>query len=98
MSFRSVSIPQRVVHELKTWSEDYDAVESERKPFEIRFDDCEFRVGDVLCLRRFDPDLGVYTGEVCYRLVTYLLRDERFVLKDYVVMGVSKEYWLPEDA
>ena len=43
-------------HELKTWPQYFAAVRSGKKRFEIRRNDREFAVGDVLVLREFDPE------------------------------------------
>ena len=42
-------------HILKTWPSQWRAVASGEKRFEIRINDRDFSVGDVLDLRMFDP-------------------------------------------
>ena len=42
-------------HDLKTWSPFYAAVASGAKTFELRKDDRNYSVGDVLLLREWDP-------------------------------------------
>lgn len=49
------------IHHLKTLPAYYDAVERGEKTFEIRRDDRGFQRGDVVRLKRFDPQLG-YTS------------------------------------
>ena len=61
------------IHELKTWSEYYEAVEAQLKNFEVRKNDRAFEVGDVLHLRDYDPLVGAYTGKSCLREITYIL-------------------------
>lgn len=56
-----------VVHKLKIWPGDFEAVRAGTKTCEIRrCDDRQFRVGDVLELRAFDPmaagGIGAYLG------------------------------------
>jgi hypothetical protein len=50
-------------HELKTWPKYFAAVRSGQKRFEIRRNDREFKVGDILVLREFDPEDDAYTGQ-----------------------------------
>ena len=63
------------VHELKTWPEHFAAVADGRKTFELRHDDRDFAVGDVLRLREWSPMHREYTGLTCDRVVTHVLRD-----------------------
>lgn len=42
-------------HELKTWPEYYGPISTGEKPFEIRVNDRDFEVGDILVLREFKP-------------------------------------------
>lgn len=78
----------QVTHELKTWPEPFHAVASGLKTFEIRKNDREFEVGDILVLKEFKPKiiddlvafdsglhtLGKYTGRQVIRRVTYMTR------------------------
>lgn len=78
-------------HELKTWPEYFRALRRGVKPFEIRNDDRNFQVGDILVLREWEPDLEEYSGEVIEREVTYVTRNAYlFGLRHgFVVMGVT---------
>lgn len=58
-------------HELKLWVVFFNDLY--RKPFELRFNDRNFQLGDHLHLREYDPSVGEYTGRECLREVTYLL-------------------------
>ena len=44
-----------MVHALKIYPEYYEAVKSGKKPFEVRKNDRDFKVGDILALNEFDP-------------------------------------------
>ncbi|RYG63647.1 DUF3850 domain-containing protein, partial [bacterium] len=49
------------VHDLKTQPEPFQAVWSGRKNFELRQNDRDFAMGDILLLREFDPKTQTYT-------------------------------------
>ena len=66
---------QARVHHLKTWPQFFEKVASGEKTFEIRKNDRDFKVGDVLVLREFDIYGGVdgtYTGREYRCTVTYI--------------------------
>lgn len=76
-------------HELKCWPEYFLAVRDGRKPFEVRKNDRDFRTGDALILREWNPFRESYTGHRCNVDVTYVLHGGQFgIEKGYVVMGI----------
>ena len=83
-------------HNLKTWTECYNAIVENRKTFEIRFNDRNFAVGDRLCLRQWCPINEGYTGRECIVKVSYLLEGEeaeRFgVASGFCIMGFDRPY------
>lgn len=80
-------------HDLKCWTQPYQALEDKIKTFEWRLNDRGYEVGDILHLHEWNPDSGEegqYTGRSLKRVVTYILRGGKFgVPKKYVVMGVK---------
>lgn len=77
-------------HLLKTWPNAWDATCEGNKPFEFRFDDRDYEVGDHLVLVRWDPSTEKYTGRALVVEVTYILRG-RFGMPDgHCVMGIPK--------
>jgi hypothetical protein len=79
-----------MVHTLKTWPEFIDPLESGEKPFEIRKDDRNYQVGDILNLHEFDPVKQQYGKRFVIRQVTYVMRSARFGLKKgYCIMGLK---------
>lgn len=66
----------RKIHELKAWPQPFDAVESRAKRHEYRRNDRDFRIGDWLHLRRFDPEKNEYTGASLVVEVTYITNAE----------------------
>lgn len=66
-----------------------------RKKFEVRFNDRDFRVGDVLVLKEWDEVVGVFTGRECFRKVIYMCDLSEIGLKGYVGLGLGLSYRLP---
>lgn len=79
-----------VSHELKCWPEPFQAQLDRIKPYEIRKADRDFRVGDWLWLKEWDPGNGEYTGRELNRLVTYITRPGQWGLPpDLCVLGAG---------
>lgn len=77
-------------HILKIWTGYFDDVDSDRKPFEIRKNDRNYQVGDILEQREFDPLLETFTGRVTVKEVTYILDGGNFgLLHGYVCMALK---------
>ena len=68
------------LHTLKIYSEYYDAVRNGIKTFEIRKNDRDYKVGDTLRLREYDPDLETrfaYASTTPTWRPTWMRRDSR---------------------
>jgi hypothetical protein len=80
----------RHVHELKILPQYFNAIVEGVKTFEVRKNDRNYQVGDILYLREYDfltfPD---YTGREVYVKVTYILSDPEYVKEGYVVMAIK---------
>ncbi len=83
-------------HYLKTWPEFFEASQKGLKNFEVRKNDRQFEVGDILILQEFFRQPGTMgeggnlTGRALARTVTYIFRGPLFGLEDgYIVMGVK---------
>jgi hypothetical protein len=71
----------RQTHELKIWPACFAAVESGAKPFDLRENDRNFRVGDVLLLREYEPETEQYSGRTLLRAISHVLLGGSFGLE-----------------
>nr|DAY73518.1 MAG TPA: activating signal cointegrator [Caudoviricetes sp.] len=78
-----------MIHALKIEPNFYEEIRNGDKQFEVREDDRHYSVGDVLALNELDDTRTEYTGRALLTKVTCVLRDERFLQKNYVVMGIK---------
>ena len=71
----------------------YKAVVKRIKTFEIRKDDADYQVGDVLVLREWNGE--EYTGRKCTREITYVLRNAtRFgLMEGYCILSIQPIGW-----
>lgn len=83
----------KATHNLKTWSMTFQAVWDDRKTFEWRFNDRDYRTGDTLKLLEYDPKLEKYTGREIEAKITYCLYGKENspfgVPKGYVIMSIE---------
>lgn len=92
----------KTTHELKCVKRFFSDVATGQKPFEVRINDRDYRVGDMLWLREGDffyvgvindePEYAwQYTDRSCVKEVTYVLTHEMFegVRNGYVVLGLK---------
>ena len=80
-----------MTHELKCWTEYYAEIVSGRKTFEVRKNDRNFRIRDILVLKEYDHTLKEYTGQELYCSVTYILYGGEFGINEgWVVMSIRK--------
>ena len=79
-------------HELKVWPEQFRALLRGDKRFEYRIDDRDFKVGDSLVLRQWDPQTERYTAERCNTLqatISYIARGPAFGIPEgFVVLSI----------
>ena len=61
-------------HRLKSWPKFFDAVACGDKAFEVRYNDRNYKLGDILILEKFDPETGRYIAcDPLRRRVTFVL-------------------------
>lgn len=77
-----------MIHELKIRPEYFKAVVLGDKMFEIRKNDRDFRVGDIIVLHEWDEERG-YTGKHTLVDITYVMTDTEFVKEGFAVLGIK---------
>ena len=81
---------KKITHELKIDRQFFHAVVEGEKNFEIRKNDRNFKVGDILNLREWSEETG-YTTYTTMRRVTYILDDSfEGITEGYVCMGIEE--------
>jgi hypothetical protein len=77
-------------HRLKVWPEYFAPIFRGEKSFEIRKNDRDYMIGDVLNLCEFDPKTEKFSGRSINKEVIYIADNlEKFGLpKDVVVMSI----------
>lgn len=77
-----------MTHELKTWPSSYWPIFLSIKNFDIRVNDRDFKVGDKLKFREYDPKTQLYTGRVCFREICFILGSNPYIkLKNKVILS-----------
>ncbi|GGD05615.1 DUF3850 domain-containing protein [Enterococcus wangshanyuanii] len=77
-----------MVHELKIDREYFMAVLEDLKKFEIRYNDRDFKVGDIVILKEIDSVNRKLTGRQIKTEITYITNYEQ--KNNYVVFGIEK--------
>lgn len=78
------------LHELKTWPESFQPILENKKNFDIRVNDRDYKTGDKICFLEFDPVKQVYTGRKCYRQISYIMSKNPFIrLGKKVILSIE---------
>ncbi len=79
-----------VVHDLKIYTQYFKDVVSGDKKFEIRDNtDRNFKVGDTLILREWEPSLKIYTGLAFDVKITYISSGRLGIPDNISVMSIE---------
>ena len=73
------------VHNLKIKPQYFKDVVSGIKTFEVRKNDRNFKVGDLMVLETYDNEK--FTGGSVNTEITYILDDPKYCKKGYVILG-----------
>jgi len=76
------------LHKLKTLIPYFNEIWNGNKLFEVRFDDRNYQLWDVLQLQEFDGDNEIYTEREIISQVMYILNDKRYCKPGYVIMSL----------
>lgn len=76
-----------MIHNLKILPEYFSAVACGAKTFEVRKDDRQFDVGDVLKLQEYDRE--IYTGRAIDAIATYIMRDTCYCKEGFCIIGIK---------
>jgi len=83
--------PVPKTHDLKTWPEYFSEVKAGLKNFEIRKNDRDFKVHDILNLEEYNLKENEYTGDKVIAKVDYILEGGSFGVEEgFVVMSITK--------
>ena len=77
-------------HYLKILPEYYEAVKRGDKMFEVRLNDRDYKVNDVLHLQEFTD--GHYTGRELVVAVTYTLDNPTYCKEGYIIMSLNNRF------
>lgn len=77
-------------HLLKIYPMYFKEILWNKKTFEIRKNDRDYKVGDILVLQEFDAASQEYTGNKLEVEVTYLLQNTDYLQEGYVCMGIKR--------
>lgn len=90
---------KKKIHHLMLSTQFFSNVVDMSKPFEVRKNDRDYRKGDELLLKEFVPegyakkgDDEYLTGEICHRVITYVLKGGEYGIdEDFVILGLARK-------
>lgn len=62
----------KVSHALKSWPDEFEAVNSGYKRSEVRRFDRDYQVSQNILLREWDPGTELFTGRACLCRITHI--------------------------
>ncbi len=84
------------LHKLKTVQPHFsnvkyynNQVENFYKKFEIRKNDRNYQVGDLLLLLEYDIESKDYTGDGYFTEINYILNDSQYTQEGFVILGLN---------
>lgn len=71
-----------ILHEIKCWPEFFGKIALREKEFELRKNDRDYQVGEIIKIREYVPNKQRYTGSFVLREISYMLTNTEFGLKE----------------
>lgn len=81
-----------ITHDLKTWPAPFKEIWNGNKLFEFRKNDRNFKIGDFLNLREWDPKTERYSGRAIKAEITYILKSGYGLPEGYCVMSLDPNF------
>jgi len=84
---------QPKTHSIKIVSPHYEYIKEGRKNFEVRFDDRDYKMGDILILQEHNYVENGHlkpTGEFITRKIKHILRKFKGLQQGYIVLGLEE--------
>lgn len=75
-------------HELKTWPEFFTHIWNGSQTVQVRKNDRDFKAGEGLILREYDPMLCRYKDGILKRVITHVGTNMTGVDRDYAVLSI----------
>lgn len=76
-------------HILKTHPHYFCEVLNGNKTFEVRRNDRNYKVGDIVILWEYIPSTNRYTSRQIEKRISYILDNPNFCKEGYVILGIS---------
>lgn len=80
---------EKKVHSVKIGKEFFEDVKNNVKTFELRKNDRNYKVGEILELHEYEA--GEETGRTCRKLITYMLKEFTGLQDNYCILGLKDE-------
>ena len=75
-------------HILKTHPEPFQAVFDGLKTFEFRYNDRDFKIGDILDLKEYNPITKDFSGRSIKVKITYILAEGYGIPEGYAILSI----------
>lgn len=78
-----------MIHELKIWPEFVEPLNAGLKPYEIRYDDRNYKVGDTIVFKEYNHRLKKYTGRIGTGKIIYMFSIPFILDENYVILTIK---------